>query len=356
MAHFSSPDGLGGALSTGDLDLPVATWVIPAGLGSMKEIPPQLLGRPISRIEAMRSGISPRVLEGTRFVRLFPQVYCCREHEMTEGDWVTAAKLALPSRARLTGISRIQTLGLDFGPRRPLRFVMEGDVHPHIDGIFLHRTKKLAPVDEEGITPAGAFVSYCRSARVIDAIKVGDWLLHHGHTTRCEIRELACAAPWRDGAMEALWILDHLNGASRSLKESETRSVIVFAGLPEPEVNQPVPLADSTVVIADLQYKEWRTIVEYEGAQHQDDRGQYVSDIGRYALLRREGKRYVQVTQEKLRFAQGMVCEIHRELVAAGYDGPAPEFGPRWQMLFARVHDVLAHDRALARLSRRAVG
>ena len=71
------------------------------------------------------------------------------DHLMTDADWVEAARLALPCRARLTGITRLQQLGLGLRSAQvPLHFVIEGELHLDIDGIFLHRTKRLAPTDE----------------------------------------------------------------------------------------------------------------------------------------------------------------------------------------------------------------
>ena len=64
---------------------------------------------------------------------------------MKDHDWVEAARLALPANAHLTGISRIQACGLDSGPRLPVRFVIEGELHLAFDNVFLHRTKKLPP-------------------------------------------------------------------------------------------------------------------------------------------------------------------------------------------------------------------
>lgn len=268
---------------------------------------------------------------------------------MTDDDWVAAARLALPAHAHLAGLTRIQQLGLDFGPRLPVRFMVEGELHLAFEQIFLHRTKKLPPLDEVGVTPAAAYILYCRTARVIDAIKVGDWLLHTGHMTEQELKDLALAQQWRDGADEALWILDHLDGESRSLKESETRAVLVFAGLPKPSLNRQLDIDDDVVILADLVYEEWRTVVEYEGHQHQDDRGQYLSDLDRYAIMRRHDVGYVQVTTEKLRHARTLVGEVFRELVARGYDGRPPRFDGQWQLLFARIHDILAADRSLSR-------
>ncbi len=198
------------------------------------------------------------------------------------------------------------------------------------------------------MTPAAAFLAYAARARVIDAIQVGDWLLHHGHMTVDGVRDLALAALWRDGAHEAVWLLDHLDGRSRSLKESETRAVLDFAGLPAAAVNAPIELADDAVVIGDLVYKKWRVVVEYEGSHHQEDRQQYVADLGRYALMRAEEVRYVQVTHEKLAHARTLVGEVFRTLVAQGYTGAPPTFGERWRLLFAQVSAAVGPRRERA--------
>ncbi len=64
------------------------------------------------------------MLRGKRFVRQYDGVWRHRDHAMTAADWLEAARLALPADARVTGITRLQLLGLDFGPRLPLRFVV----------------------------------------------------------------------------------------------------------------------------------------------------------------------------------------------------------------------------------------
>ena len=289
-------------------------------------------------------GVTRRVLE-RRFVRLHPRVWCHPEHELTPDDRVRAATLALPDRARLTGISRIQQLGLDFGPRRPIRFVIRGDHHLALDGIFLHRTKHLPPHDDVGVIPEAAFIALCAEARVIDAIKVGDWLLRHRHITKGSARALALRELWRAGAHEANWILEHLDGRARSLRESELRAVLMFAGMPRPELNVPLDEGPDHQVIGDLVYPEWTSVVEYEGAQHQEDRAQYVVDLGRYAFMRRRNLGYVQVTHEKLRHPRTLVGEVYALLVNRGYDGPPPMFGERWDCLFARVSTVLERRR-----------
>jgi hypothetical protein len=310
----------------------------------MREIPEPLLGRPFARAEALALGVTSRMLEGRRFVRIHPRVYRHRDHVLSFDDHVAAARLALPTEVHPTGSTRLQMLGLEVGPTFPLRFVVEGDLHLDLDGIFLHRTVLLPPVDAVGATPAAAYLAYCHRARTVDAISVGDWLLHRGHVDGDELRRLVARQDWRDGAAEAAWVMDHLDADARSLRESAVRSMLRFAGLPAPESNGPVEVGD-VVVHGDLWYPQYRVAVEYEAAHHQTDRGQYVSDIDRYALYRRFGVHYVQVTQEKMRAPRSVVRETHECLVRGGYAGPPPEFGPAWDILFARVANVVPRSR-----------
>lgn len=315
----------------------------------MREIPDDLLTTPFTRRQALDLGISKKMLAGSRFVRVHPRVWRHRDHQMTWDDEIMAARLALPDDARLTHVTRIQVLGLDFGPRRPLHFVVQGELHLALDGIFLHRTKQIAPSDEMAVSPAAAYLAYCSTARLIDAIVVGDWLLHRGHITTEEIVMLTLAAPWRDGADESLYVLESLDGRSRSVKESETRAILDAAGLPTPQVNHPVDLGDDATALGDLVYVEHGLVVEVQGGHHQRDRGQYVADIERFALFRAHGVPYLEVTKEALCRPKTLVGTVYRMLLDLGYDGAAPTFGDRWTALFRPVRELLPPRRARLR-------
>ena len=102
------------ALSTG----PSCSVAAPGGsiwTSGVREIPPELLAGPFIRERAAALGGSSRMLQGSRFTRLHHRVWRHGEHGMTEEDWVTAARIALPADAHLTGITRLQQLGLDVG-------------------------------------------------------------------------------------------------------------------------------------------------------------------------------------------------------------------------------------------------
>jgi hypothetical protein len=321
----------------------------PGSVRAMRDIPAALMCGPFSRATATQLGVSKSMFAGQRFVRLHPRVWRHRDHVMTWSDEVAAARLALPEAARPTHLTRIQMLGLDQGPRRPLHFVMQSDLHLALHGIFLHRTVELAPCDEYGVVPAAAYLACCVDARVIDAMAVGDWLIHQGHMTVDELVDLALSAPWRDGADEALWVADLLDGRSRSIKESELRAVLVASGLPTPQPNHPVALGGDAVAIGDLVFRPWGLVVEYEGSHHQVDRRQYNADIERFALFRDHDVPYLQVTNESLARPQTLVGTVYRRLLRLGYVGPAPQFGEAWTTLFRPIRRALPPRRTRLR-------
>lgn len=307
----------------------------------MYAVPDDFASRPFHRAEAIAAGISRHVIQGPSFVRLHHSVYRHRQHVMSFADEVVAARLALPANAQTTGITRIQELGVEFGPRRPLHFVIEGDHHLALDGVFLHRTLRSPPTDDAGVRTEAAWVAYCAEARTIDAIKVGCVLANRGHLDPGLLDQMLTEEPWRRGVAEARWIVGYLDDRCVSLPEAEVLTMIRFAGLPEPDVNVPLQIDDLTLITPDFWFAAWRRAVEYEGSQHQTDRSQYTGDIDRYALYRRNGADYLQVTKELARLPKEMMRRVHRLLVEGGYAGAQPDFAGVWLTLFLPLRDVV---------------
>ncbi|KAA1379655.1 hypothetical protein ESP62_000030 [Aeromicrobium fastidiosum] len=277
------------------------------------------------------------MLEHARFRQVYPRVYCLADLELPPDEQIAAARRNLPSDARTTHSTRLRELGMEHGRLEPLHFVVARDLHLDVDGIVLHRTKRMPPSGPTGVCAEAAFVALAATERMIDLIIIGDWLLSNDHmrTTPGRVRP---NLPWRSGAAQATVVAAHLDGRARSTKESETRAVVVFAGLPRPEVNVDVRDAAGTLVgIGDLVYRLWRLVVEYEGRQHALDIRQFARDIDRYAGFRRIGWDYHQVTNERLARPRSLVLALHDQLVHRGYNGPAPVFGRRWASLFQPV-------------------
>ena len=313
--------------------------------GRMFEIPDDFLHRPFGRREALDRGIPARVVEGTRFRWLHKGVYVHRDHEMSWEDHVEAARLALPETARTTGATRLRQLGLAVGGEWPLHFVVEGDLHLELEGVFLHRTVKMPPSDDAGVSAEAAFVAFCAEARLLDAIKVGCVLLNEGLLDLDHLDRILTEEKWRRGVVETAYVLPLLDGRCRSMAEAELLTFFVFAGLPMPDVNVSIEVAPGVELTPDFRFVHYEQVVEYEGGQHQDDRAQYVADIDRYALYRRHDVPYELVTKERMRSPKATVRLVHGALVARGYDGPPPDFGELWDSLFQRVADLVRPKR-----------
>ena len=311
----------------------------------MFSVPSDFRDRPFTRGEALRSGISRGVLQGPQFRRIHEGVYCHVDHTPTFADRLAAARLALPDSARSTGITRIQELGIDHGPRFPLHFVVEGDLHLKIDGLFLHRTVKAPPQDDCGVTPAAAYVAYCAEARTIDAIKVGCELLRLQLLDLDDLDRFVCEEKWRRGVPETRYVRRYLTDRCRSMPEAELLAYVVACRLMPPEVNVEVEIAPGVRVTPDLWFGTLRTAAEYEGSQHQEDRAQYNADIDRYAAYRRHDVAYELVTKERLRTPRTTMRALHALLVSRGYEGAPPEFGAEWDALFMRLTDVVRGPR-----------
>jgi hypothetical protein len=269
-----------------------------------------------------------------------------RDHEMTWDDHVEAARLALPASARTTGVTRLRQLGLTVGAPWPLHFVVDGDLHLTLHGVFLHRTVTMPPNDGEGVSAEAAYVAFCADARLLDAIKVGSVLLNQGKLDLDLLDQILSEEKWRRGVRETAYALPFLDGRCRSMPEAELLAYVVFAGLPMPEVNCAIEVGDGVELTPDLWFADYGFAVEYEGSQHQEDRAQYNADIDRYALYRRHKVDYELVTKERMRSPKATVRLVHRALAELGYDGPPPDFCGMWPLLFARLADVVRPPRA----------
>lgn len=299
----------------------------------MYDIPDSLQKGPFSLADARNAGMPVHRLRSRRFREIHRGVWVFTGYEMTHIDRLEAARKAMPDRARLSHISRLQALGEDVGPSTPYHFTVADDLHLAVPNIYLHRTKVMPALDDVGVTPCAAFIGHAAVGTVMSLIQIGDWLLRDEHMTLSELHDLSHGQLWRSGSKQALRIRPLLDGKSGSMPESAVRAMMTFCALPRPRANDVVTTRGQTRW-ADLWLPEWRIAIEYEGSQHQLDRNQYLRDIVRYNQFRSDGITYVQVTKELLDQPRGLMLHIYDHLVRQGYAGPAPQFGAMWRSLF----------------------
>lgn len=301
-------------------------------MGRHPQIPSALMLEPFHVREALALGVSHRRLAGQGFRRLLPAVWAWIGLEMTEEQWWIAARKYAPDDARFTGATGLQQLGLDLGPHRPLQMVVGRDLHRDCPDVFIHRSDTLPPHDDLAVTPEAVFVEVCRWFTLLDAVAAGDWLLAQGLMDLGRLDLLCRTEPWREGVEQARWVVLLLDARSRSVPESHVRLFYQAAGLPRPEVNVTIDVA-GTLLTPDWWWRLFRVASEYEGGQHQTQRGQYVADIDRYQLYRQASIGYRQITKELRSNPRAMVRRVHDALVAGGYVGPPPTFGVAFQAL-----------------------
>ena len=101
-----------------------------------------------------------------------------------------------------------------------------------------------------------------------------------------------------------------------SPKETETRLLLVGAGLPEPEVNGDVLDHEGwQIAEVDLLYRAEKIAIEYEGDHHRTSEQQWRRDLERERDLKALGYEYIRVTQETLaEYPHKLVAQITRLL------------------------------------------
>ena len=113
--------------------------------------------------------------------------------------------------------------------------------------------------------------------------------------------------PGRDLILEAL---SRARAGVESPKETETRLLIVDAGLPEPVVQHEVRDGRRLVARIDLAYPQWKIAIEYEGEEHRLDARRWRDDISRRRALEAAGWVVLRVTIEDLRRPSGFLADL----------------------------------------------
>ncbi|RFA14036.1 hypothetical protein B7R22_10465 [Subtercola boreus] len=143
-----------------------------------------------------------------------------------------------------------------------------------------------------------------------ELIALGDHLIHRPvypvrgdtrpYVTLSELEEHAISTrgPGVNRAREALRLL---NGGAESRPESLLRLLLHRAGLPKPEVNPEIcDSVGNSIGRADLVFREWRVIVEYDGQQHRLEDEQYEKDATRLELFHLDDWHVIRVRKEGL--------------------------------------------------------
>ncbi|HEY5877355.1 MAG TPA: DUF559 domain-containing protein [Nakamurella sp.] len=320
-------------------------------------IPPTLKAGAFTLAQGRAAGLRTGRMRGSDLDRPFRGVRVVRDASAVEhplarfGLPVPPAELVERCAALAVGLGREPTFShltaallwpvplprLD--PEGPLHIGVRPPGHPpQRQGVRAH--KLLDPhayaVDRHGRRIIDPATMFCQLGAVLspdDLVAVGDALIYvpprpHQFDDRpwLSLRELTERVEvFRGrGKAAARRAVGLIRPGVESRPETLVRLALVAAALPEPEVNVTVfGPGGRWLGRADLVYRAWQVIVEYDGDQHRTDTRQFDKDVQRLERFAAHGWTVVRITGRAF-FGDRSACllRVEHALVSAGWSRP----------------------------------
>jgi very-short-patch-repair endonuclease len=173
--------------------------------------------------------------------------------------------------------------------------------------------------------PVDAWVDSSWLLNIDELVIMGDGLVSRKKplATMEQLDAAVTAHRGRRGFVGLAAALPLLRANSDSARETMLRLVLARAGFPDPEVNGAVTNNQELVVAhGDLVYREFRTVVEYDGGQHRTDESQFDIDIERIDRMIDADWRVLRVGKALMRKRAELIAELAAILSARGWGGP----------------------------------
>ncbi|KQZ84471.1 hypothetical protein ASD56_10970 [Microbacterium sp. Root166] len=272
---------------------------------SPRPLPPSHSGRPFSVADALSAGIpssrlrrsdlrSPfhgvRVPVGAAGLRAECESYATRMPE----TWVFSHTTA----ARLLGLPLPRRLEREPG----VHVTAVGGRAPRGKGVIGHTTVRDPRVwQTRGLritAPERTWADLAPLLTLDELIVVGDRIvgLPRPPGTPIAMHGAVQESAGMRGSLALADALELVREGSRSPRETRARVALIRAGMPEPALNAEIVLP-RRIVHGDLVFREWRTLVEYEGDQHRTDAVQWSRDLERYNDLVEAGWLVIRVSK-----------------------------------------------------------
>jgi len=282
----------------------------------------QLRGRPFTRHEAESLGITRRMLQGKRFVRIHPNIYRLAESEPTTELLARAALLALPPGFAISQVTNLQLRGFDIGPTSPIHLSTTRSGEIDRQGLVVHRHIHAFEVEVVRgmllVNPARTFVDVATRLDDRRLLRVGDWLVAHAGVGPEDLAHEAFTTH-NNGVLRARRVSPLVRAGVESPTESDVRWYLHRGGLPEPETNPDIYAEDgSWLARGDLVYRRRKVLVEYDGWHHERDAAQRQRDHLRREALDAAGWIVIVVTIEDLKRPHSIVLRVRQALRRRG--------------------------------------
>lgn len=233
--------------------------------------------------------IGKSALRGSRFVRLFPDVYVATDTVVDLRVRAVAGHVHSGGRGIVAGWAAAELLGASCAPPdAPAEIVLPGSERRPRSALRVHRFRPLPGevTRADGIevtTPLRTAYDLARREPVIAAAAAVDALARVGRFHPEEVLALARRHPGVRGTLRIPRVVALADPRAESPAESRMRAAIVLAGLPTPALQHPVGH-----YFLDLAYPEVSLGIEYDGRDHLTP-GRARRDLRREAALARAG-------------------------------------------------------------------
>ncbi|WP_307829775.1 DUF559 domain-containing protein [Antrihabitans stalagmiti] len=267
---------------------------------------------PLRRSEALRNGLVTRYSVDRDYVRIFPDVYIRREAEWNAVTLAHAAWCWSKGRGVLAGWSAAAFWGAKWIDTSAPAVVNLTDHRTTPANLVIYRD---ALAEEDVVVRRScAITSPVRTAydlgRRLDldsAVEAVDMMYQCTRLTRTELAEYVDARSGDRGLRQIGKVVDLSDEGAESTWETKTRLAIVREGLPQPETQLEIHDANGRFIgRADMGWRCWRVVVEYEGDHHFDKLARN-NDIERWNALEAAGWRVIRVKAKQLMFGRPLL-------------------------------------------------
>ena len=272
---------------------------------------------PFRGSEAIAAGMVTRHGLNRHFVRLHRDVYARPAIAPTarlraKAAWLWSNRSGIP--AGLSAAAVHGTRWID--PHAPAELIRDGHVRS-VPGIAVRAARNVETCVVDGMivtSPAQTGFDLARRHRpTIACVEMLDALCNATGLKVRDIQDVAATHCGDRGVGDLERILALVDGGAASPPETHTRLLLMRSGLPAPETQIEVFDGHRFVARADLGWKQWRVLVEYDGSHHWTDPAQRTSDIERYALLPELGWTVIRVGADLLYRRPGVLVERVRD-------------------------------------------
>lgn len=285
-------------------------------------------GEPLTRAQALRSGLSDADLVGGGYRQLFWGVYVSAEVPESLALRARAALMISPEGAVVSHHTAARLWGGVPPAGDAIHVSHTGKVRPQTRGVVGHSVRDLPPArTRAGVrvtSPEQAFLDLVGTAGLIESVVLGDSLVKAGATTPGKL--VAAADSWAGRhAATARRAAGLVRSRVDSPMETRLRLLIVLAGLPEPRVNVEINDEEGWCQYRiDLAYPEIQVGIEFDGRHHIEREGQWSRDLLRREDLEGRGWRFVIVTSgDYYGRPQEVLSRVGAALRLAGLKVPA---------------------------------